>query len=339
MNKLKIYKLLKWIFLCLAITTYLATTLFLIFDFTATIIIILYTIGSIFLLLFATFYILQIKLEDNEINSRVNKQKEQKVKPIKKSNKVKIVKNKKQDLSELQKLKTKNNLLKKLNILFFTLFVLAIIYCILSITINLLNFIIALILSIVIGFINYCNKQFIDELDTRISTIEINEYHSIMQNKLKNNDDDADELLKAYENFQQNSPVQNRKYKLKTKTITSNEQYFLDIIKKHFSNNYEIRPQVPLSSIIEKNKEHDWEYQNELNRIIDFGLFDKQSTAPLLLIEINDRTHHENKRKYRDQKVKEICEQAGIKLIAFWSEYSNTEQYIVERISKELNSD
>ena len=90
---------------------------------------------------------------------------------------------------------------------------------------------------------------------------------------------------------------------------------------------------------VEKNKEYDWEYQNELNRIIDFGLFDKQTTTPLLLIEINDRTHHESKRIYRDQKVKDICEQAGIKLIAFWSEYSNTEKYIVERISKELNSD
>lgn len=128
-------------------------------------------------------------------------------------------------------------------------------------------------------------------------------------------------------------------YHIKQQTITANEQYFLDIIKKHFSNNYEIRPQVPLSSIIEKNKEHDWEYQNELNRIIDFGLFDKQTTTPLLLIEINDKTHHESKRIYRDQKVKNICEQAGIKLIAFWTEYSNTEQYIVERISKELNSD
>lgn len=92
MNKLKAYKLLRWIFLCLAITTYLATTFFLIFDFGATLIIILYTIGSIFLLLFATFYILQVKLEENEINPRANKQQEKKIKPIKaKEQKVKPI--------------------------------------------------------------------------------------------------------------------------------------------------------------------------------------------------------------------------------------------------------
>ena len=129
------------------------------------------------------------------------------------------------------------------------------------------------------------------------------------------------------------------KYTIKKSQMSECEKYFYDILTKHFSSDYDIRPQVPLSSIIEKEKSFSREYQNELNRIIDFGLFDKQTTTPLLLIEINDRTHHESKRIYRDQKVKDICEQAGIKLIAFWSEYSNTEQYIVERISKELNSD
>lgn len=89
MNKLKTYKFFKWIFLCLAITTYLATTFFLIFDFDATLIIILYTIGSIFLLLFATFYILQVKLEENEINPGANKQQEKKIKPIRNSKPIK----------------------------------------------------------------------------------------------------------------------------------------------------------------------------------------------------------------------------------------------------------
>ena len=79
MNKLKTYKLLRWIFLCLAITIYLTTTFFLIFDFDATLIIILYTIGSIFLLLFATFYILQIILEENIKNPKIIKEKKSKL--------------------------------------------------------------------------------------------------------------------------------------------------------------------------------------------------------------------------------------------------------------------
>ena len=127
-----------------------------------------------------------------------------------------------------------------------------------------------------------------------------------------------------------------KKYILKTKTLTENEKYFVNIIKKHYSNQYDIRVQVPLSSIIEKQKEYKNEYQNELNRIIDIGIFDKTTTTPLLLIEINDATHLQPKRKYRDMRVKEICEEAEIQLIAFWTNYSNTEQYIVERISKYL---
>lgn len=126
------------------------------------------------------------------------------------------------------------------------------------------------------------------------------------------------------------------KYYLKTKTITDNEQYFLDIIKKHFSKQYEIRPQVPLSNVIGKLKQYSNEYQNELNRIIDVGIFDKETTTPLLLIEINDSSHEQKHRRARDKKVKEICKDAQIPLITFWIKYSNTEQYIVKRISKEL---
>lgn len=126
------------------------------------------------------------------------------------------------------------------------------------------------------------------------------------------------------------------KYNIKSKTITNNEKYFLDIIKKHFKQDYEIRVQVPLASVIEKEKEFEGQYQNELNRIIDIGIFDKESSYPLLLIEINDPTHYRKDRQVRDAKLKNICDQAGIKLIAFWTDYSNTEEYILNRVNTNL---
>ena len=225
-----------------------------------------------------------------------------------------------------EKLIQQRNKNRKLYWIFIPLFVISLIYCIGSIVSSILQFFIGLVFTLITGFLLSHQSKKNEEINYYINIIETKEQNELYEKAMINV-------------YGKNNNKSTDKYKLKTKTITSNEQYFLDIIKKHFSNNYEIRPQVPLSSIIEKNKEHNWEYQNELNRIIDFGLFDKQTTTPLLLIEINDRTHHESKRIYRDQKVKDICEQAGIKLIAFWSEYSNTEQYIVERISKELNSD
>ena len=73
-----------------------------------------------------------------------------------------------------------------------------------------------------------------------------------------------------------------------------------------------------------------------LYRNIDFGIFN-QNFEPLLLIEINDSTHNRPDRKERDKKVRNICENAGIKLITFYSDKSNKADYIINRIRGELN--
>lgn len=139
------------------------------------------------------------------------------------------------------------------------------------------------------------------------------------------------------DNLEQNTNEEQKpNYKIKQSQITECEKYFYDIFKKHFSNNYDVRPQIPLSSIIEKEKNFSREYQNELYRVIDFGIFDKNTLRPLLLIEINDSTHSQKNRRERDTKVKSICDNAGIKLITFWTKFDNTETYIVNRINKEL---
>lgn len=127
------------------------------------------------------------------------------------------------------------------------------------------------------------------------------------------------------------------KYTIKKSQMSECEKYFYDILTKHFSSDYDIRPQVPLSSIIEKEKSFSREYQNELNRVIDFGIFNRENSEPLLLIEINDKTHNQSSRKERDKKVQSICNSAGIKLITFWTKFDNKEDYIVNRVIKEIN--
>lgn len=144
---------------------------------------------------------------------------------------------------------------------------------------------------------------------------------------LNNYDEDEEEVEEKEEN---------NVYSLKKSQITNCEKYFFNILNKYFSNEYDIRPQVPLSSIIEKKKNYSNEYQNELNRIVDFGIFDKTTQEPILLIEINDRTHYTKIRRLRDEKVQHICSSAGIKLIKFWTKFENSEEYIFNRVSKEL---
>lgn len=96
-----------------------------------------------------------------------------------------------------------------------------------------------------------------------------------------------------------------------------------------------IHPQLNLNSIIDKID--NTKYRNELFINIDFAIFDSDYSTLLLLIKINDKTHQTRKRKERDHKVDEICEKAGIKLIKFYSNYSNEKEYVKNRVKKELN--
>ena len=142
-------------------------------------------------------------------------------------------------------------------------------------------------------------------------------------------------LVKHFKNKNKSKNEPEKKYQSK-QLMTQCEKYFYDILVENFSKDYLIMPQVNLATIINKNKDFPNQYQNELYRNIDFGIFDKVNMQPLLLIEINDKTHEQPDRIKRDLKVKEICNEANIKLITFYTKYDNKKQYVIDRIKKEL---
>lgn len=92
--------------------------------------------------------------------------------------------------------------------------------------------------------------------------------------------------------------------------------------------NYIVVPQVNLAAVINKGKSR---YRSELFRNIDFGIFDKEFNL-LLLIELNDNTHNEYKRKKRDIKVRKILRDAKIKLLTFYTKYPNETNYFINRV-------
>lgn len=132
-----------------------------------------------------------------------------------------------------------------------------------------------------------------------------------------------------------NNQPNNSQYQAKT-LVTQYEKYFLDIIEKNFSEDYRVMPQVPLSSIVNKHKEFSKQYQGELYRTIDIGIFDKDTFSPLLMIEINDSTHKQADRYKRDLKVREILEKANIPLLTFYSSMPNKENYVINRVKEFL---
>ncbi len=97
---------------------------------------------------------------------------------------------------------------------------------------------------------------------------------------------------------------------------------------------YIIIPQVNLASIIAKPKS---KYHNELFRNIDFGIFSKEYEL-LLLIELNDASHNQIKRKDRDLKVKKILNECNIPLLTFYTFYPNEKSYVLNRIIKFLDN-
>ncbi len=78
-------------------------------------------------------------------------------------------------------------------------------------------------------------------------------------------------------------------------------------------------------------------FQNELYRNVDFLVTDT-NFAPLIVIEINDKTHESNSRRERDEKVSKICQEAGVPILTFWTEDVADEAFIGDRLKEVLNS-
>ena len=116
--------------------------------------------------------------------------------------------------------------------------------------------------------------------------------------------------------------------------MTAYEYKFYQILKT-LEDEYIIVPQLNLASIVKKMNNN--KYYNELFRNIDFAIFTKDYKKLLLLIEINDETHNQRKRKDRDLKVKKICNDIGVSIMTFYTKYPNEKKYVLNRIKKELN--
>ena len=120
------------------------------------------------------------------------------------------------------------------------------------------------------------------------------------------------------------------------KLLTTTEIRFKNAIEKFIPSNYILYPQINLASIIKRTDEH--KYQNELYRNVDFCIFDDKYN-PKIIIEINDNSHKEKSRRARDIKVQNICNNANIPIINFWTDYGVNESYIERKIQEVLNKD
>ncbi len=124
-------------------------------------------------------------------------------------------------------------------------------------------------------------------------------------------------------------------YETKTSLLSPIEKAYFDCIKSALPEGYSVYPQINLASIINRTDIHT--FQNELFRNIDFGVFNKDF-APVFLVEIQDKTHLNIERQNRDNKVKMICEEAGIAIVEFWNTYSVDSEEVNKKIKEAIEA-
>lgn len=141
-------------------------------------------------------------------------------------------------------------------------------------------------------------------------------------------------LLNTQDEYTKQEIKQDNLYKERN-LMTINELNFYNKLKE-LEYEYKIVPQLNLGTVIQKTTKG---YRNELFKNIDFAVFSNDFSKLLLLIELNDNTHKQPKRRKRDKSVKEICSKANIKLITFYTTYPNEKEYVVNRIRQEINKE
>ena len=124
-------------------------------------------------------------------------------------------------------------------------------------------------------------------------------------------------------------------YAPKHSLLTKSEFAYYKCIKDILPPQYFLHVQANLASFITKTDCS--RYQNELYRNVDFLITDL-NYKPLAVIEINDQTHLTKERYERDERVSNICDEAGIPIIKLWTSYGINPEYIEKRINETLKS-
>lgn len=155
-----------------------------------------------------------------------------------------------------------------------------------------------------------------------IALICVGIYFFFFRNKLKKGSTNEDAV---------DSNIPDDLYERK-RFVTKSERHFLDVLLDEYGEDYFIQPQICLMSVIRKNTTG---YANELYRTVDLGIFDDDFNV-VLLIEINDNSHHRSDRQARDEKVNTICNSAGIPLLTFWEEDNVTDEEFLHDCKKYL---
>lgn len=144
-------------------------------------------------------------------------------------------------------------------------------------------------------------------------------------------------LIKSRPNANKSNVLSFHSYKEKGALLTAAELQFFNVLKKSVANNETIFAKVRQADILEvvhiKKDSHFWKSFNRISqKHVDFVLCDSETSQPLIIIELNDKSHYRQDRINRDIELREAIRNTKIKLV----EIRVSSYYTIDAIKKSI---
>lgn len=130
------------------------------------------------------------------------------------------------------------------------------------------------------------------------------------------------------------------KYSRKPFLITRPEHEFFDILVEVVGNQYQVFTQVHLPTILDHTIHNGQNWKGAFSHIngksVDFVICDKAYIKPLLVIELDDKSHEREDRIERDGEVERMLKEAGMPLLRFENHGSFNKEEIKRLVLENL---
>ena len=120
------------------------------------------------------------------------------------------------------------------------------------------------------------------------------------------------------QNGHRSAHVAENAYSRTDSLLTPGERAFYQALRKAVGDTWHISMKTRLADLVQIkfDPRHPYKAFNQVaQKHIDFVLADHNTQAPILLVELDDKTHRRQKRKERDAFVNSLCRGVGLKII------------------------